>query len=82
MTLRTDLTTSWSSAIGPLAFATPFQCRKGFVFVSWAASAPATIQDGLMLGPGDVIVVPAGNSVRLARNASVDHELYYESFTA
>ena len=82
MPLLTNLTPSWSVAIGPLAQATPFQCRKGHVFVSWAASEPATIQDGLLLGPGDIIVVPAGNSVRLARNASVDHEVFYESFTA
>ena len=78
----TNLTSTWSSAIGPLAFGTPFQCRKGFVFISWAASAPSTIQEGLLMAPGDVIVVPAGNSVRLAVNDSSDHEVVYESFTA
>lgn len=78
----TNLTSAWSSAIGPLAFGTPFQCRKGFVFISWAASAPASIEGGVLMAPGDVIVVPAGNSVRLAVNDSSDHEVVYESFTA
>ena len=78
----TNLTNAWSSAIGPFSFDTPVQCRKGHVFLSWGASAPSTLGEGFLLAPGDIFVIPAGNSIRLAINASTDHEIVYESFTA
>ena len=81
MTIRNDLTTSWSTAIGPFTFDCPFQCRKGFVFLSYGASAPADVKNAFYMAPGDVLIVPAGSSVRL-RSETVDHEVFYEEFTA
>ena len=79
MALVTNLTASFGSNITVTA-ETPVQCRSGFVWVNWAASAPGDVRDSHLLGPGDVIVIPADNTFRMAAANGTAPEVQYESF--
>ena len=79
MALITDLTAAFGSNIA-VASDTPVQCREGFVFVNWAASAPTNPADSHVLGPGDVIVIPAGTTFRMAAANGTKPVVHYEEF--
>ena len=80
MALVTNLTAAFGSDIGPVTGDTPVQCRGGYAWVNWAASAPVDVTDSHLLGPGDVIVIPNGETFRLAAANGTTPVVHYESF--
>lgn len=79
MALVTNLTAAFGGNI-TVSSDTPVQCREGFVFVNWAASAPTDVRDSHVLGPGDVIVLPAGTTFRMAAANGTKPVVHYEAF--
>lgn len=79
MALVTNLTDAWGADI-PVTGNTPVQCRSGYVWVNWAASAPVEPRDSHLLGPGDVIVIPSGETFRLRAANGTTPEVHYEQF--
>ena len=73
--------TSWSGGISTGSFDMPVQCRAGFAVISWrSAGAPASTNDGLELGPGDIFVVPAGQTWYHVAARGTQPTLFYEGF--
>lgn len=54
------------------------QCRRGTLFVNWAAVAPGDIRDSLALQPGEVAQLPAGTTFRFAAPATDPATAWYE----
>lgn len=77
---------AWSSDIGATTYDTVVQCTKGAVFVNWEASAPTDKTDGFYLVAGESIVVPAGNTYRVAPAPHIqalgDVKVNYQEFAA
>jgi phenylpropionate dioxygenase-like ring-hydroxylating dioxygenase large terminal subunit len=79
MALVTNLTASFGSNITTTGD-TPVQCRSGYVWVNWAPSAPSDVTDSHLLGPGDVIVIPDGNTFRMAAANGTSPVVQYQAF--
>ena len=71
---------SWSSGISTGARDMPIQCHAGYVKIAWGASAPASTDDGFELGPGDVIVLPSGQTFYHVASRETNPTLFYEGF--
>jgi phenylpropionate dioxygenase-like ring-hydroxylating dioxygenase large terminal subunit len=80
MTIATIPPSGFGSNIGPVSGETPVQCQAGYVWVNWAASAPGDITDSYLLGPGETIVIPNGETFRLAAANGTTPRVVYESF--
>lgn len=62
MTIVTP-TTSWSGGIATGTKECPVQCQAGYVLINWGSGgAPSSTLDGLELGPGETMVIPAGQT--------------------
>lgn len=77
---RVNPTAAWSSQIST-AQDTPVQCLAGYCKINWASVEPSSTEDGLELGPGDIFVIPAGQSFRHVASRSTSPTLFYEEFT-
>lgn len=71
--------TAWSTPVA-IATDTPFQCQRGSVRVSWAT--PASLDDGVILTAGQLIVLPAGISFVWRPLSNIECTVQYLEFGA
>jgi len=73
-------TATWSAGVATSTKECPVQCHKGHVKVAWGASAPASVDDGFELGPGEAIVLPVSQTFYYVAARGTEPTLFYELF--
>lgn len=64
MAIVSDFTADWSASV-TLAADEFWQCQKGPIYIATAAtSAPAALDDGMLLSEGDILALTTGDVVR------------------
>lgn len=72
---------SWSPGISTGAREQPIQCLAGYVKIAWGiAGAPPSTDDGFELGPGDPLVLPAGQTWYHVASRGTNPTLFYKGF--
>lgn len=69
--------TAWSTPV-PITTDTPFQCQQGAVRVSWAT--PASLDDGIVLQSGQMLILPAGISLVWRPLSNIECTVQYLEF--